>query len=115
MVHCLYTAVGEYSTWCWLILYSIQMNGMKLVMRKFRDLFDSLTVRLLPKWQDSDLIPRLLEMVEFWNFFLANLFSIKKEAYTKILRLVGVCVGEFFTKNTLKLYIGQSTLKNGFF
>ena len=46
------------------------------------------------------------------KFFLANLFSIKKEAYTKIFRLVGVCVGEFFTKNTLKLYIGQSSLKN---
>ena len=37
------------------------------------------------------------------KFFLANLFSTKKEAYTNILRLVGVCIGEFFTKNTMKL------------
>ena len=39
---------------------------------------------VLDTWLDSDLIPGLLEIVEFWIFFLANLFSIKKEAYTKI-------------------------------
>ena len=48
---------------------------------------------------DSDLIPRLLEMVEFKKKILANFFSIKNEASTKISR----CVGELFTKNTLKL------------
>ena len=52
-------------------------------------------------------------ILKFLAKFLANLFSIKKKAYTKILRLVGVCVGEFFTKNTLK-NIGQSFLKTDF-
>ena len=34
------------------------------------------------------------------KFFL---FIIRNDAYTKILRLVGGCLGEFFTKNTLKM------------
>ena len=45
--------------------------------------------------EDLDLIPRLLEIVEN---FPAGLFSIKKEAYTKILSCVGNCVGEFVIK-----------------
>ena len=48
-------------------------------------------------WLNSDLIPRLLEIVEFRNFFMAVLFIIKNEAHTKILRCVGVSVGEFCT------------------
>ena len=43
------------------------------------------------------------------NIFLTKLVSVP------LLWLVGVCVGDFFTKNTLKLYIGQSSLKNDFF
>ena len=38
----------------------------------------------------------IIENGRILTLFLANWFSIKKEAYTKILRLVGVCVGEFF-------------------
>ena len=49
------------------------------------------------------------------KIFSCNLVQHQKEAYTKILRLVGVCVGEFFTKNTLKLFLGQNSLKKDFF
>ena len=37
------------------------------------------------QWLESDLIPRLLEMLEFWKIFLALLISIKNLAYTQIL------------------------------
>ena len=65
-------------------------------------------------WLNSDLIPRLLENVEFRKFFTAVLFIINKLANTKILRCVAVSVGEFCTKNVLKQKGEQSTLKNRF-
>ena len=46
------------------------------------------------KWLDSDLIPRLLEISELWTFFWTNLFIIENDAYTQILRCVGVSDGE---------------------
>ena len=42
----------------------------------------------LHQWLDSDLIPRLLEISEFWKFFDAILFSIQNEANTQILRFI---------------------------
>ena len=56
-----------------------------------------------------------MEISEFWKIFLTNLFSIKIEAYTQILRCVGVSGGEKYSKNVLKMVSGQSTLKNEFF
>ena len=100
-------------------------NPNQNVAKKFVDILDLrfwwfptiLEFRLMAGVQplDSDLIPRLLEIVEFWIFLLTVLFSIKNEANTKILRCVGNCVGEFSTKNGLKLYIGQSILKKDVF
>ena len=68
----------------------IDRDNCRRVLGYSTTLTVALVLAAFPDWQDSDLIPRLLETVEFWNFFLAGLFNIQNEAHTKILRCVGV-------------------------
>ena len=37
------------------------------------------------QWQNSDLIPRLLEIFEKWKTFMVILLSVKNDAYSRIL------------------------------
>ena len=53
-------------------------------------------------WLNSELIPRLLEMFEFRKFFMTVLSIIENEVHRKILRCVGVSVGEFCARTVVK-------------
>ena len=67
------------------------------------------------KWQDSDFIPRLLEIFEKLKTFMIILLNVTNDTYSRILSAWACSRAGILQFEIWKLQTGATTLKNDFF